>query len=253
MLTACTSSTTDIDGGDGENSDGSTDGDNGTDSRVRRELVSGTAGFCTTHGEPDMECTESSDCLAYRIPVPVDCTAEVVVLNEADCSIASRDSQVDSPECTADIKCEDVPRVCRNGVCTIELPPATCSIDEECKIVDTGCDCVALSVTVGEYMPQYGRDCPQTPACSPGAVAVCVEGVCLLAGTFMDDSIAKYCDLLDNCNLSEIGIAECIGQLEGDGYRRAAAIWILIRTTEFVETCQGMIFGPWKEVVDCMF
>jgi len=252
---------TDVDSDLDSDTDVDTDGD--TDQGVTRSLAERTNGFCFTEGQVDDSCTSADDCVGYRIPFPVACCPEdPPPAWEESCAFANRAAFPDSPECTADLYCRKVPRACIDGRCVPDPPAAGCADSTDCRLFDTGCECVAAAVSVEEYRLAYGEDCSGMTSCADDAQAVCVEGLCYVAGSFLDDLIDRICEWSVDCcetypNLCTVEpgqgyVEECIREYRADDYAKAARGSEVLRSVDVAQDCLAWMTSIGREAFECI-
>ncbi len=226
-----------------------------------RTLVGGTDGFCLTRVEVDDSCTTVDDCMGYRGPVLIGCCSNVQIRNPSGCSFANGAEFPVVDECTADEACRRAPRACVAGRCVEDLPDRACQQNSDCRLIDTGCDCIAASVLDDDYAPVYGQDCAGMTACPADAGAICVEkynplgddpeGYCLIAGPFMEPAIEAFCACLEDIE-PDLDQESCEESFRNDFYYNAAASWAMIKNIDLVDSCLAFIFGPLSNFMECL-
>ncbi|HUU02697.1 MAG TPA: hypothetical protein VM425_14770 [Myxococcota bacterium] len=217
---------------------------------LTRTYMQGSHGFCLTEGPVDRSCETPDDCIGYRDQIAVDCCSTVQIINPSGCSFANRTEFPNHPECTSDEACRRAPRACVQGKCVEDLAERGCQLDEECELVDSGCDCVPKAVSA-PFDPVYGQDCTGLTACPEGSEVRCIEGYCLMFGSFMDEYIDGYC----TCPLAEVNDIdkqECIAMFIADEYKLAAAAWPSMKAAALVEDCRDWMHGPLAELYRCL-
>lgn len=216
---------------------------------LHRVPVGGTNGFCASYGQAGASCESVADCVAYRVPVEVDCCTGAV--SEPDCNLVNVDDVApDQPECSADTGCDTYPRACENGQCVFTIPSRDCASDAECTKLETECGCMAVSLSADATGLIFGSASGTGVPCADAEVS-CVEGTCRLVGEFMDEPIALYCRTAADCGLlGEFTTSECEQMYRKDNYKGAAMSWLVISAAPTVGTqCGGG--GPWHYLPMC--
>lgn len=236
------------DGQDGSDGDVTHDADEG---EVYREVVLGTLGFCLTTGHVSKSCQDDTDCIGFRKPIGVYCPNNQFIVTDVGCDFAEKAEFPENDECSADEYCRKAPRRCHNGVCSYYPPDRTCNQNSDCKFVEYGCACIAMSVSEDGYQPSFGVDCTGLTACFASHEVQCIDNLCLLSGEYMDDGIKALCEESIPCGTSQETVADCITIMTENNYRMAAQYWPIIESTSIVEECKGFFNGPWKEALEC--
>lgn len=237
--------------GDGHAAD-SGDAGPDEDEEVIRTEVSGTDGFCKTIGSVSVSCIDDADCVGIRKPVGVYCFEEHFSVTDVGCEFVAREDLPETDECGADDFCRNVPRVCSNNTCSTSAPESGCDTDQDCRLEDYGCACMAMNVQVDDYQPVFGEDCTGRTACPQEAGAACIDGSCRQVGSFMNSAIGDFCEQVANCGFSDEPIEDCRTRLTENNYEDAASIWPLIQATSVATDCIGLLNGPWNELMDCI-
>jgi len=264
LFNACQSDSTGTDGdydteneqGDTENYDtpAETDADRveGEETRPRR-VVAETLGFCTQPYPLDQSCNTVADCVGMRVPVPVDCQSESLLVNGLDCVFANRLSHPPNPDCSADDTCQEYPRDCIDGKCVYVPAPDQCRVNEDCTLVKRDCACFAIATDQApDFAPQLGASC-LSGECPEDSYALCIEGRCRIAGTFMDAAVRTYCELLVSCLSQQTDAQQCVDSMLAEDRKLAAAQAPLIKAALLAETCAGFIGGPGVALYQCLF
>ena len=225
-----------------------------------RVPVEGTNGFCRTSITIDDSCETAADCVGYRIAPWFDCCCGHG-FSEVDCGFASRSSAVEQDECTADQICTRRARACVDGRCVAQRPDRACSEDSDCVLMDTGCECLAISSSDSAFSPDYGQSCDGLTACTGDSRAGCVDGYCVRKGSFLDELVTEHCQLMVSCCEYEMfagdcsepdqGVQSCIDGLLADDYLLASKWRIGLESSLLADSCWPMLIGPWVNLLAC--
>ena len=209
-------------------------------------------GFCVTTGNVSKSCQDDTDCIGFRKAIGIHCVQAEFGVTDVGCDFAQKAEFPEYDECSADNYCSRVPRRCHNGVCSYYPPDRTCTQNSDCKFLEYGCACIAMSVSEDNYHPSFGEDCTGLTACSVSHEVQCIDNLCLLSGDFMDGVINAYCEMTVQCDFWGETVDGCTTGMTENDYLEAAKIWPLIESIGIVEECNGFINGPWREMLRCI-